>query len=137
MSPLAETLFSLLIVVVVLLAVCWLFGCFKKRNNQEAKESFSPEPEPQPEPQPEPLYSPLVETTEVPKLNYAPDIPTKTVNGRTYSYVPLEYWCKHTDGEYYQIIQSNYGGRFFVNKDGKRYYITHKPLSELVKFQEK
>lgn len=127
MSPLTETILSILLAVVVLIAMFWVFGYFKT-----AKKTEEQEPANTPEEENNVQQEIIEEEPEeiLPKFNDnavfypADDIPSKTVSGRTYSYTKLNTWISMNGVEYYQLIESNGGSRFFINKKGKRVYLS-------------
>lgn len=130
MSPLTETILSILLAVIVLIAMFWVFGYFKTTKTTKKTEEQEPANTPEEEnnvqqeiieEEPEETLHPFNEGTV---LHPADDVPSKTVNGRTYSYTKTNTWISMNGIEYYQLIESNSGSRFFINKDGKRVYLS-------------
>lgn len=114
MTPFIETVLLIVLALGVLLAVCWIFDVFKdEKPVTDELDSIEN----------------LIYEKEGPKsmddrvLNFAPEIPSKTVNGRTYSYKVTDEWILYKNGEYYQLIESNQGSKFFI-MEGKRKYLS-------------
>lgn len=126
MTPLIETFMLIAIAIVVVILMCWVLGMFKEPSNEITQE---PSPD-----ENEPVIIEMKEEPKVPARHYAPAIPTRTSNGRTYSYTILNKWYLAKDGDYYQTIKSSQNSIFYVTKEGKRRYLSAKEKENLKEF---
>ena len=112
MTPLIETISLVVIAIVVLLLVVWVFGLGKSPKKEIPVGDSSPRETSKP-------------TAHAYKVFVACDLPDSKVGKKVYHYERTNTFFRTKDGDYYELIKSNYGGVFYI-KDGQRKYLTDK-----------
>ena len=104
---LVQTLILIVIAIAVLILLVWLFGGFKGKLD----DSFKPEKED------------LEVQKEFKVFNVPQSIPDGKSGNKITTYKVLDKYYKNKSGDYYQVIESSNGRRFYLNTLGNRVYI--------------